>query len=149
MNKYLISLIALIALVSVAVTGYLLFNKPVKENTAQNTTAQSTTAQNTQKINNAKVNAKYIPAKTVTLTSSGFVPQTLTIKADTRVVWINSSGVVGSVNSDNYPTNLLYPFLNFGQFNNGSSFSTVFQKAGTYAYYNFPTPSQKGTIIVK
>jgi plastocyanin len=145
MNKYLILLIALIALVSLLITGFLLINSSVKKTSVQ------TTTQNTQKINNVKNNTKVIPAETVTLTSSGFVPQSLTIKAGARVMWLNKSGVVGTVNSDNYPTNLLYPFLNFGQFNNDSSFSTIFVKPGTYTYYNFlsQNQNQKGTIIVK
>jgi plastocyanin len=145
MNKYLILLIALIALVSLSITGFLLINSGAKKTSVQ------TTIQNTQKINNVKNNTKVIPAETVTLTSSGFVPQSLTIKAGARVMWLNKSGVVGTVNSDNYPTNLLYPFLNFGQFNNDSSFSTIFTKPGTYTYYNFlsQNQNQKGTIIVK
>lgn len=145
MNKYLILLIALIALVSLLITGFLLINSSAKKTSIQ------TTTQNTQKINNVKNNTKVIPAETVTLTSSGFVPQSLTIKAGARVMWLNKSGVVGTVNSDNYPTNLLYPFLNFGQFNNDSSFSTIFAKPGTYTYYNFlsQNQNQKGTIIVK
>jgi plastocyanin len=144
MSKYLIALVALVALVSVVITGYLLFSQNAKKSSTQNPTTQ-----NTQKINAVKANEKYIPAETVTLTDSGFQPQTLTIKSGARVVWTNNSGTVGTVNSDNYPTNLLYPFLNFGQFNNGSSFSTVFQTTGTYTYYNFVSPGQKGTIIVE
>ena len=142
MNKYLIALVALIALVSVLITGYLLLNTGTKKNL-------SATTQNTQNINNAKVNAKNIPAETVVLTANGFVPQTLTVKLGTRVAWVNNSGAVGTVNSDNYPTNLLYPFLNFGQFKSGSSFSTILNKAGTFTYYNFLNPNQRGKIIVK
>jgi len=144
MNKYTIIVIALIVLVSALVTGYLLFNNVIKKNQTLNSTIQ-----NTREINNGKANIKYVSTEKVMLTSSGFQPQTLTIKSDTRIVWINRSGTVGTVNSDNYPTNLLYPFLNFGQFKNGSSFSTVFQKPGTYTYYNFSKPSQKGKIIVQ
>jgi plastocyanin len=144
MNRYLIALITLVVLVSVLATGYLLFSNGMKQKPPQNTTTQT---QSTQKVNNAK----HIPAETIKLTSAGFQPQTLTIKAGVRVVWTNNSGVTGTVNSDNYPTNLLYPFLNFGQFDNGSSFSTIFQKPGTYTYYNFLSQdqSQRGTIIVK
>jgi len=142
MNKYLISFLILVVFVSALVTGYLFLNNSQKKNLTQNPVTQ-----NVPKINNGKV----VPAQTVTLTSAGFNPQTLTIKTGERVVWLNNSGVVGTVNSDNYPTNLLYPFLNFGQFNNGSSFSTVFSKPGTYTYYNFLSQnrSQKGTVIVK
>jgi plastocyanin len=138
MNKYLIALVAIIILVSVLVTGYLLFNTGAKKNLSATTPNTKTTP-----------STKSIPTETVTLTSTDFQPQTLTIKQETRVVWINTSGTVGAVNSDNYPTNLLYPFLNFGQFNNGSSFSTIFSKTGTYTYYNFLNQNQRGKIIVE
>jgi plastocyanin len=146
MNKYLVALIILVAFVSVVATGYLLF-----KNTVMKILSQNVSTQTTQKVNLAEINKKVIPAETITLTNSGFVPQTITIKAGARVVWLNKSGVVGTVNSDNYPTNLLYPFLNFGQFDNGSSFSTVFPKTGIYTYYNFlsQNQSQRGKVIVK
>ena len=142
MNKYLISFLILIVFVSALVTGYLFLNNSQQKNLTQNPVTQ-----NVPKIKNQK----NVPSETVTLTSTGFNPQVLTIKTGTRIVWLNNSGVVGTVNSDNYPTNLLYPFLNFGQFANGSSFSTVFNKPGTYTYYNFlsQNQSQKGTVIVE
>src|ERR1035437_1220598 len=145
MNKYSISLIAFIAFVSIIVTGYLLISQNTKK------TAVQVAIQNSQKINNKTDNLQVVPSKTITLTNSGFTPLTLTINKGERVIWLNNSGVVGTVNSDNYPTNLLYPFLNFGQFNDGSSFSTIFAKPGTYTYYNFlsQNQNQKGTIIVK
>jgi plastocyanin len=142
MNRYLKLAGIFVVAVVVLITGYFVLNAALKKN-------PNPTTQNAKNANNVKASVKYIPAQTITLTSSGFQPQTLTIKSGARVIWINRSGVVGSVNSDNYPTNLLYPFLNFGQFANGSSFSTVFNKTGTYTYYNFPNPSQKGKIIVE
>lgn len=87
--------------------------------------------------------------KEVMVTSSGFQPQTITIAKGTRVVWINQSGSTASVNSDIYPTNLLWPFLNLGAFQNGSSVSVLFKKSGTYTYHNHLNPSQKGTVVVK
>ena len=146
MNKYLITTFTLAILIIVVITGYLFVKNAVTKNTTQNIVNQ-----NAQKAKLAATNKQSIQAETITLTSSGFLPQTLTIQAGTRVVWLNNSGVVGAVNSDNYPTNLLYPFLNFGQFNDGASFSTIFQKIGIYTYYNLLSQdqSQKGTIIVK
>jgi plastocyanin len=146
MNRNLILLVGIIALVSVLITGYLFFNFGNKKSSVQNPVTQ-----NIQKNKGIKSNEPVIPAKTVTLTSSGFVPVTLTIKVGTRVIWINNSGTAGTINSDNYPTNLLYPFLNLGQFENDASFSTIFTKPGTYTYYNFlsQNQNQKGTIVVQ
>jgi plastocyanin len=138
MNKYLITLVVVVVFVSILTTGYLLWNKNANKNLGVATSNSKT-----------MVNTKNVPAETVTLTANGFQPQILTIKPGTRVIWVNNSGATGTVNSDSYPTNLLYPFLNFGQFKSGSSFSTILNKAGTFTYYNFLNPDQRGKIIVK
>lgn len=85
----------------------------------------------------------------VKVTASGFVPQTLTVNAGSRVVWFNETDEDATVHSDDHPTHRLYPELNAGQFSKGTSVQTVLTKPGTYTYHNHLNPSQKGTIIVK
>ena len=85
----------------------------------------------------------------VNVTATGFEPQSLTVSVDTNVVWTNSSGEVTNVSSDNHPTHLRFPFLNLGNFDNGTTVSVVFDKAGTYAYHNHLHPEQTGTVMVK
>lgn len=86
---------------------------------------------------------------TVDLTSNGFNPSQIIVKKGERIIWVNKSGKIATVNSDNHPTHLLYPFLNLGEFNNGSSLQVVMNTIGTFTYHNHYQPSQKGTIIVK
>lgn len=86
------------------------------------------------------------PVVTIVLTDSGFVPKDITVKAGTRVIWRNSSGKAASVNSDDHPTHRLYPFLNLGEFPDGSSVQVVFDKAGKYGYHNHYNASETGTI---
>src|ERR1043166_4872232 len=57
----------------------------------------------------------------ITLSSSGFSPNTITIKTDTAVRWKNAKGEDASVNSDDHPTNKKYPFLNLGKFKDGQT----------------------------
>lgn len=85
----------------------------------------------------------------VLATKAGFLPQSLTIKAETRVVWKNQSGETITVSSDPHPTHTLYPFLNLGAFDTGSSVQVVFDKAGTYTYHNHLNASQKGKVTVE
>ncbi|MCL5970242.1 MAG: cupredoxin domain-containing protein [Patescibacteria group bacterium] len=85
----------------------------------------------------------------VTVTGSGYEPKTITVKQGTKVVWKNTSGGPVTVNSDAHPTHLLWPFLNLGKFEDGSSVSVVFEKPGTYTYHNHLNVSQVGTVIVK
>jgi len=87
--------------------------------------------------------------ETITLTDTGFVPKDIVIKAGTKVVWENRSGIPATVSSDNHPTHLLYPFLNLGEFADGSSLQVVFDKAGNYSYHNHINPNQKGSVTVE
>lgn len=86
---------------------------------------------------------------TITITSNGFNPSNTRIKAGTRVIWVNKSGIKVTVNSDNHPTHKTSPFLNLGLFENDSSVQAVVEKSGTYTYHNHFDPSQKGKITVE
>lgn len=135
-NKFLL----IIAVIVVLLGGFFLLDNKTKNN-------QVNQNQTTQKQNPTP--AKTIEGKEVAVTNTGFEPQTITIKAGQRVVWTNKSGASVTVNSDSHPTHLLWPFLNLGQFADGSSVSVVFEKAGKYTYHNHLNPSQTGTVIVE
>jgi plastocyanin len=143
MNSKYTWILGLAVLVVVAVAGYLLFGANSKSAKTQNQNTKTT-----KTANNAG-QAQQLSQETVTLTASGFNPQTLTVKTGTIIIWLNKSGAIGTVNSDNHPTNLLFPFLNLGRFDNGSSVSLLFSKAGKYAYHNELNPDQRGTITVE
>lgn len=103
------------------------------------------TAESQGNISNTSVGNQPI----VTLGPSGFSPKIITIKKGTILAWINKSGKTATINSFYYPNNLLYPFLNLGQFQNGLSIQTVFKNPGKFQYYNYDNRSQTGTIIVQ
>jgi len=133
-------MVALIVVV-VLIAGYLLIGTKA---ISQKTIVQN---QTTQQAENSK--PTILPQQTVTLTAAGFTPQIITVNVNTVVIWINKSDAAGSVNSDSYPTNLLFPLLNLGRFDNGSSLATTFTKAGKYTYHNQLNSAQTGTVIVK
>ncbi len=135
-NKFIL----IIAVIVVLLGGFFLLGNKTKDN-------QVNQNQTTQKQNPTP--AKTIEGKEVAVTNIGFEPQTVTIKAGQRVIWTNKSGASVTVNSDSHPTHLLWPFLNLGQFADGSSVSVVFEKAGKYTYHNHLNPSQTGTVIVE
>lgn len=85
----------------------------------------------------------------VSLTASGFEPQTVTIQAGGAVRWTNNSNKSATVNSDDHPTHRKFPELNLGEFSNGSTLVHIFTKPGTYTYHNHFSPDQKGTVIVQ
>lgn len=128
-------IIVTLIVIVILIAGALIFNTKSKQsnNPTQN---QINTSKETNQL-------KPVAQEIVTVTGSGFNPQTLTIKVGTLVTWDNKSNVPVSVNSDDYPTNLLYRFLNLGQFANDSSVATIFTKAGRYTYHNQLNPDQR------
>ncbi len=85
----------------------------------------------------------------VILTNMEFMPKDIVIKAGSKVMWINKSGATADIESDNHPTHLLYPFLNLGKFESGTTLQAAFEKAGKYSYHNELNLSEIGTITVQ
>ena len=82
----------------------------------------------------------------ITVTPNGFVPDVIMIASNTKITWVNKSGVIANVSSD---LTSVYPQLNLGDFNQNGSVSLTFPKAGRYNYFNNKNPMQKGTLVVK
>lgn len=80
---------------------------------------------------------------------TGFSPVSAKAKVGEKIEFKNSSSVAVQVNSDPHPTHTLFPELNIGVIDPGSSKSVTFSKAGTYTYHNHRNASQKGTIVVE
>lgn len=85
----------------------------------------------------------------ITLTSTGFTPKTITIGRGETVSWLNSSGRDATVNSDPYPKNDLFKFLNLGEFRANTTVQAIFEEVGQYGYHNHLVPAQTGVVIVK
>ncbi len=134
MNKLIIASTIIILLVG----GFVLF-KDTFTKTRNNTNSVQT-------VTNNKTQEKIV---TVKLNKSGFNPSNIEASIGTRVIFLNQSGNLATVNSDDHPTHIKFPILNLGEFGNESSVQVVFDKAGTYNYHNHLNPSQKGTIIIK
>lgn len=110
-------------------------NQPATQQTSPTSVTESPTVQQSE--------------NTVTLTSSGFSPSNLTIKAGQTIIWVNKSGESATVNSNPHPVHTDYPPLNLGDFPNGGTLSLTFDKPGTFGYHNHLNPSQRGTITVE
>lgn len=131
-----------VAVVVVVLAGVALLS--TKGNNTTNPVTQN------EEINTVPTAAQEQTTKTdVAVTAQGFEPKTVTIKAGTKVVWTNNSGTTVTVTSALHPTHLLFPFLNLGEFSDGSTVEAVFDKPGTYQYHNHLDPSQTGTVMVQ
>lgn len=87
--------------------------------------------------------------KVVTVTSSGFSPNEIKIKAGGTVTWTNSDSAVHAVNSAIHPTHQVYPPLNLGNIQAGGSATLTFPDAGTYKYHDHLNPSLTGSVTVE
>jgi plastocyanin len=86
---------------------------------------------------------------TVSATKTGFSPEIVNIKRGVAVRWVNNSGGKVSVNSDDYPTNRLYPELNLGELPAKSALVHVFKNPGTFTYHSQFNPKASGQITVE
>lgn len=87
--------------------------------------------------------------KVVTISSTGFSPKSITIKAGESITWANSDSANHTVNSSPHPVHTDYPPLNLGVIKPGESKSLSFPKAGTYKYHDHLNPSLFGSVTVE
>ncbi len=141
MNKILV--VAVVA--AIAVVGiYILLG--ASKNGAQNSMSEQAATPTVEKTDKSKMEQA---KNTITLTSQGFSPSTLTVSKGAKVVWVNNSGSTASINSNPHPTHTDYPLLNLGQVTDGESVELTFPKSGTYGYHNHLNPTETGTVIVE
>ena len=88
-------------------------------------------------------------ALTVTFTSKGFSPASLTVKKGQTVKFINNSAGNMWVAANPFPSSSEYPAFNEkAGVASGSSWSFTFDKVGTWYYHNHYVPAQGARIIV-
>ncbi len=141
MNKILLIIVALILVVGAFI---FLANK----NTGTPSSTKQPESMKSQQATPAITQANNQVANII-LGDSGFVPKGITVKAGTRIIWVNKSGKTATVNSYDHPTHRLYPFLNLGEFAGGSSVQVIVEKAGKYSYHNHYNASETGTVTVE
>lgn len=134
--------------------GFFLFSKNYSTTVTQSSPSRNTQSSpaptNTQAISKTRAQQTQ---NTVTYTTNGFSPVTLTIKSDTTVTWVNKSSeqVVIGVNphpihsGDRTITNEKFT-LNLAP---DESKTVTVNKTGTFGYHNHLNPGQTGTIIAQ
>lgn len=91
---------------------------------------------------------------TVKYSENGFEPKELTIKAGTKVNFVNNTEVPMYVASDPHPQHTDYPEFEMGVVlqrhpQPGEDFSFVFDKPGAWAFHNHAIPNHTGTVNVE
>jgi amicyanin len=80
---------------------------------------------------------------TVTISDFKFTPATLTVKAGTKVTFVNDGATPHTATSDSGGA------INSGNLTHGQSYTFTFTKPGTYQYTCTIHPFMKGTITVQ
>ena len=88
---------------------------------------------------------------TVTITGSGFNPETVTVKKGQKVEWINVDVVPHQIAPDPHPVHSSYPPLSdTDALQPNESMTFTFDAAGTYTYHDESNPlTFKGVVIVE
>jgi plastocyanin len=90
----------------------------------------------------------------VAIQNFSFTPQTLTVKAGTKVTWTNNDTTIHNVTSTSGPAidAATTSLFSSGSLNGGQSFSYTFTKAGTYYYectIHASMATMHATVVVK
>lgn len=89
-------------------------------------------------------------AATVSITSSGFVPATVTVKAGQAVTWKNTATSTHWPASNPHPEHTgLSGFDALRGLSAGETYSYTFARAGTFPYHDHLNPLLTGTVIVE
>lgn len=94
--------------------------------------------------------ARSVMGKTaVSYGTGGFVPNTVTVKIGTTVVWTNQSQSGMWVASAVHPTHQLLPgFDQLKSVTNGGTYEYTFVKVGAWKYHNHVQAADTGTVVV-
>lgn len=146
MNK---TVVAIVAVVILLIGGLALANKNDNKNPATNNTT-SNQSQNTPANDNADQNdANQSEGSTITYSSNGFSPSTLTVKAGSDITIKNTSSSPLDFESDPHPQHTDNTELNVGTIASGQSKTFTVTTKVTWGYHNHLNPSDTGTIIVQ
>jgi plastocyanin len=86
----------------------------------------------------------------VEITSSGFMPQTIAVKPNTNVVWVNEDVMPHLPAADPYPTHANLPSLVAPRaLGKKETYSYLFTKAGTVHYHDDLHPTLTGEVEVR
>lgn len=139
--------IAAVVIVVLVIAGWYFTRS--NQTTNPEVTQVSQTPSSTESASPSASSESTMNENVVTITSSGYSPESITVKAGESITWENTDTENHTVNSDNHPTHLLYPFLNLGLIKPGEKKSLTVSKTGTYTYHDHLNPSNKGTITVE
>ncbi len=92
--------------------------------------------------------------RTITITSSGVSPRTLTVEAGSRVTFVNNNTIAHDMSSDPHPAHTNCPeinqvgFLSAGQSRQTSNLNTA-RTCGFHDHNQSTNTSLQGTVVIR
>ncbi len=134
----------------IAVIIIIIIGVVVAHNNAPAQESQITPAQVNGNVSSRGSNPQTTPAAddkqeevVIHIQNYAYTPATLTVKAGTKIVWINEDAAPHTVTSDTGKA------LDSGNIQSGGMFTAVMSDPGTYTYHCEVHPPMKGKIIVQ
>ena len=127
----------------------------IAQNINQNTNTAALNVNLSGQNANQAVNANSAAAqqKTVSVTSSGFSPRTITINVGDTVVWTNNDSQSHYIAPNDHPVHLKYQGTwnddGTGNISNGETYTKLFSKSGIYEYHDHWNPELTGIVVVE
>lgn len=132
MKKYIITIIAIIA-IGFSVYSYFL-SKQLPENQEKKEMSYSETQTS--------------EATQITIKDFSFSPSTITVKKGESITWTNKDSAPHTATSNPHPIHTDLPELSSGVLQKDGEYTFTFTKTGTFGYHCHIHPSMLGTIIV-
>lgn len=139
--------IGLVVVLALFLGGWFIFNSkqtpPATQTTPTSTELAQPVATGTAVIDEES------KAMVINITSGGYSPKDLVVKAGQSVLWFNKDSKEHTVDSAPHPTHTIYPKLNLGVIKTGESKTLIFSDKGTYKYHDHLNPTLFGSITVE
>ncbi len=141
----------IIAIVVVLGLGFWFVSSQKSQDTTQNAINASSEPQATATpTEESTTSANESAEMMVKISSNGYSPSSLTVKAGTKVTWMNEDTENHTVNSAPHPAHTDYPPLNtVGLLKPNESKSLTFDTPGTYKYHDHLNPTLFGSVTVE
>lgn len=124
----------------------------LEESEATNAALENTNTGSLDTVNEEIITDTSGAEQDVTVTNTGFSPQSLTIKIEDSVTWTNTSTRTVYVAPDEHPSHQKYAGIwdddGTGSIAPDESYTVTFSQAGTYTYHDHLSSTLIGTIIV-
>ena len=150
-NSTLIIGIVVVVLALLGVGAYILLrgntNAPSGKTTTS-TTTNTKTATNSGQTRQPKADSGK-EETTIKYDGFSFSPATVTVKAGSKVIFVNNSSGEVVVNSNPHPAHTDNTELNIDAISPGQSGSATITNIGTFGYHNHLKSGQGGTIVVE